>query len=73
MGSVALAPTLTPHGRLALVEVADAPYLDPELAQRLRDAFDRGAAMDFFNSERMKWEPHFLLFFLTGENSAHTT
>jgi len=43
MGSVALAPALTPHGRLALVEVADAPYLDPELAQRLRDAFDRGS------------------------------
>jgi superfamily II DNA or RNA helicase len=43
MGSVSLAPTLTPHGRLALVQVADAPYLDPELAQRLRDAFDRGS------------------------------
>ena len=43
MGSVSLAPTLTPHGRLALVQVADAPYLDPELAQRLRGAFDRGS------------------------------
>ncbi|HLM98518.1 MAG TPA: DEAD/DEAH box helicase [Bryobacteraceae bacterium] len=43
MGSVSLAPTLTPHGRLALVQVADAPYLDPELTQRLRDAFDRGS------------------------------
>ncbi|MBI3697319.1 MAG: DEAD/DEAH box helicase [Acidobacteria bacterium] len=43
MGSVSLAPTLTPHGRLVLVQVADAPYLDPELAQRLRDAFDRGS------------------------------
>src|SRR5216684_2458837 len=43
MGSVSLAPTLTPHGRLALVQVADAPFLDPELAQRLRDAFDRGS------------------------------
>src|SRR5713101_1220863 len=42
MGSVSLAPTLTPHGRLALVQVADAPFLDPELAQRLRDAFGRG-------------------------------
>jgi len=43
MGSVSLAPTLTPHGRLALVQVADAPYLDPDLTQRLRDAFDRGS------------------------------
>src|SRR6266849_6110034 len=43
MGSVSLAPTLTPHGVLAIVQVADAPYLDPELTQRLRDAFDRGA------------------------------
>ena len=43
MGSVSLAPTLTPHGRLALVQVADAPPLDPELTQRLRDAFDRGS------------------------------
>ena len=43
MGSVSLAPTLTPHGRLALVQMADAPYLDPELAQRLREAFDRGS------------------------------
>src|SRR6266852_4369018 len=43
MGSVSFAPTLTPHGRLALVQVADAPFLDPELAQRLRDAFDRGS------------------------------
>jgi len=42
MGSVSLAPVLTPHGRLSLVETADASPLDPELAQRLRDAFDRG-------------------------------
>jgi hypothetical protein len=43
MGSVSLAPTLTPHGHLVLVQMADAPYIDPALAQRLRDAFDRGA------------------------------
>ena len=43
MGSVSLAPTLTPHGRLALVEGPDAPLLDPELAQRLRNAFERGS------------------------------
>jgi non-specific serine/threonine protein kinase len=43
MGSVSLAPTLSPHGRLALVEVPDAPALDSELAQRLGNAFARGA------------------------------
>ena len=43
MGSVSLALTLTPHGHLVLVQMADAPYIDPALAQRLRDAFDRGA------------------------------
>src|SRR5580658_1163219 len=43
MGSVSLAPTLSPHGRLALVEAPDAPLLDPELAQRLRNAFERGS------------------------------
>jgi non-specific serine/threonine protein kinase len=43
MGSVSFAPTLTPHGHLALVEAPDAPLLDPELAQRLRSAFDRGS------------------------------
>src|SRR6266567_1317851 len=43
MGSVSLAPTLTPHGRLALVEGQDAPLLDPELAQRLRNTFERGS------------------------------
>ena len=35
MGSVSLAPTLSPHGRLALIEAPDALPLDPELAQRL--------------------------------------
>src|SRR5438874_8306248 len=43
MGSVSLAPTLTPHGRLALVEAPDAPLLDSELAQCLRNAFERGS------------------------------
>ena len=43
MDSVSLAPVLTPHGRLALIQVADAPVLDPALAQRLSGAFDRGS------------------------------
>ena len=43
MDAVSLAPVLTPHGRLALVQTADAPCLDPALAQRLRGAFDRGS------------------------------
>ncbi len=43
MESVSLAPTLSPHGRLALVEAPDAPPLDPELAQRLGSAFARGS------------------------------
>ncbi len=43
MGSVSLAPTLSPHGRLALVEAADALPVDPELAQRLGGAFARGS------------------------------
>jgi hypothetical protein len=43
MGSASLAPTLTPHGRLALGEAPDAPLLDIELAQRLRNAFGRGS------------------------------
>ena len=43
MESVAFAPTLSPHGRLALVEAPDAPPLDPELAQRLGSAFARGS------------------------------
>src|SRR5438477_4441404 len=43
MGSVSLAPTLSPHGRLALVEAPDAPSLDSGLAQSLRNAFERGS------------------------------
>src|SRR5260370_5016094 len=37
-----LDPILTPHGHLTLVEVSDAPFLDPKLAARLQDAFARG-------------------------------
>jgi len=43
MGSVSLAPTLSPHGRLALVVVPEAALLDSELAQRLGHAFARGS------------------------------
>ena len=43
MGAVFLVPALTPHGHLTLTEDRDAQALDPELAQRLRDAFARGA------------------------------
>ena len=42
MGSVSLAPTLSPQGRLALVEAPDAPPLDPETARHLVGAFARG-------------------------------
>jgi hypothetical protein len=37
-----LAPTLSPHGRLALVESPDAPPLPPDLARRLETSFARG-------------------------------
>ena len=43
MGSVSLAPVLTPHGRLVLAQQADAQSLDAMLAGRLRDAFERGS------------------------------
>src|ERR1035437_8267535 len=43
MGSVFLVPVLTPHGPLTLIEDRDAPALEPELAQRLQDAFVRGS------------------------------
>jgi non-specific serine/threonine protein kinase len=43
MGSVFLAPVLTPHGHLTLIEDRDASALEPELAQRLQDAFVRGS------------------------------
>jgi hypothetical protein len=35
--------TLTPHGYLVISEPDDAPELAPELGQRLRTAFSRGA------------------------------
>ncbi len=43
MDAVSLAPILTPHGHLSLVEASDAPVLDPDLVQRLRAAFARGS------------------------------
>jgi superfamily II DNA or RNA helicase len=36
-------PALTPHGRLVLTSSDDAPELDPALAKRLLDAFERGS------------------------------
>ena len=38
-----MAPVLTPHGHLILIEDRDASALEPELAQRLRNAFARGS------------------------------
>ena len=43
MGPVSFAPILTPHGRLILGQVDDAPRLEPGLAQRLLEAFARGS------------------------------
>lgn len=43
MSSLLLAPVLTPHGRLTLVEAQDAPPLDIQFAERLRNAFERGS------------------------------
>jgi superfamily II DNA or RNA helicase len=43
MAAVLLVPVLTPHGHLSLTEDVEANALDPELAQRLRDAFARGS------------------------------
>ncbi|MGH9395235.1 MAG: hypothetical protein ACRD18_00075, partial [Terriglobia bacterium] len=40
---LALAPILTPQGRLTLRQTDDTPALDAELARRLQDAFARGA------------------------------
>jgi superfamily II DNA or RNA helicase len=42
-GPLCVVPVLTPHGRLTLDQVADAPALEPALAQRLLDAFGRGS------------------------------
>ncbi len=38
-----LTPSLTPHGRLLVVPQDDAPVLDPALAARIRQAFERGS------------------------------
>ncbi|MGA7927905.1 MAG: hypothetical protein WCA20_18195 [Candidatus Sulfotelmatobacter sp.] len=43
MGSAFLVPVLTPHGHLSLIEDRDVPALEPELAQRLLNAFARGS------------------------------
>jgi SNF2 Helicase protein len=43
MASVSLAPILTPHGRLSLIEENGASVLAVDLARRLRDAFARGS------------------------------
>jgi len=42
-GTTALAPALTPHGRLHLAAADDAPSLSEDVAVRLREAFERGA------------------------------
>jgi SNF2 domain-containing protein/SNF2 helicase protein/helicase-like protein len=43
MDAVPLAPALTPHGHLSLIEEEGAPLLDFDLARRLQQAFARGA------------------------------
>src|SRR5262245_36606015 len=43
MSSASLAPSLSPHGRLALVEAPDAQPLEGDGACRIGDAFARGA------------------------------
>ena len=43
MDPLAVAPILSPHGRLTLGQVDDAPALEPALAKRLLDAFARGS------------------------------
>ena len=40
--TTALAPMLTPHGRLLLEQAGDAAALSPELCERLRESFARG-------------------------------
>jgi non-specific serine/threonine protein kinase len=37
-----LTASLTPHGRLTVVPLDDAPALEPALGERIRQAFDRG-------------------------------
>ncbi len=70
MGSVSLAPVLTPHGRLTLVQAFDAPPLTPLWLNACGVPSRVDRATVFSNSERVKLEPRFLLFFPTGENSA---
>ena len=41
--TIALAPVLTPHGRLVLAPVDDAPALPPDLSRRLQESFARGS------------------------------
>jgi superfamily II DNA or RNA helicase len=41
--SLRLGLRLTPHGRLSIVSMIDAPELDPRTAARLTDAFGRGS------------------------------
>lgn len=43
MLTIALAPVLTPHGRLVLAPVDDAPALPPDLSRRLGESFARGS------------------------------
>src|SRR5258707_6774032 len=43
MSSVFVVPVLTPHGHVMLSEDRDASALEPELAQRLGNAFARGS------------------------------
>ena len=43
MDVVSLCLSLTPHGRLVLIQDADAPRLDSGLADRLLPAFERGS------------------------------
>jgi len=43
MDTVSLSLGLTPHGRLVLAPDADAPPLDRELVERLRQALERGS------------------------------
>src|SRR5947209_3453994 len=43
MDSVSLAPVLTPHGHLSLIEEKGSQVLDFDLSRRLHEAFTRGA------------------------------
>src|SRR6266571_4016950 len=43
VSSLSIAPVVTPHGRLTMIQADDGPILDPGLAGRLQDAFARGS------------------------------